>query len=392
VLRARVDDLAVERMWRDVERRRDAAALPRTQARPMRLALCVAVAALGLSLLFAVRLPARVGPSDAPGPLHLAGGGDPGVMATGPGTPGSFAFDDGSTMTLSPDARLETLENDGHAFITLLKRGATTFHVQPGGPRRWSIECGLATVEVVGTRFEVERAPSRVRVNVEHGSVLVRGERVRDRVQTLIDGQSLEVSDATPSPQAGVDPSTLPQSTAGQGAPVAAPAATAGRPASPASVASGQWRDLAQRGEYAQAYGTLGTEGVQRVSESGAVGDLLAVADVARLSGHPADAVGPLARVASEHPDDPRAPLASFMLGRLELDALGDASRAANAFRGAIVLGIPGTLLEDAYARLVEACARAGDRDAARRAAAEYSARFPGGSRASVVARWAGGR
>jgi hypothetical protein len=79
------------------------------------------------------------------------------------------------------------------------------------------------------------------------------------------------------------------------------------------------------------------------------------------------------------------------MLGRVELDALGDPARAAEAFRRAITLGIPQGLLEDVYARLVEACARAGEREAARQAAAEYHARFPEGSRAAAIARWASG-
>ena len=66
------------------------------------------------------------------------------------------------------------------------------------GPRRWQIECGLATVEVVGTHFDVERSPGRLRVAVARGQVLVRGERVPDRVRRLAAGEALEVTDARP--------------------------------------------------------------------------------------------------------------------------------------------------------------------------------------------------
>ena len=58
------------------------------------------------------------------------------------------------------------------------RRGGVRFEVEPDGPRRWTIETGLATVEVVGTVFEVERAPGAVDVRVERGVVVVRGERV----------------------------------------------------------------------------------------------------------------------------------------------------------------------------------------------------------------------
>ena len=75
------------------------------------------------------------------------------------------------------------------------KRGAASFEVRPGGPRRWQIECGLATVEVVGTRFTCARGADRLHIGVEHGVVLVRGERVPNRVRRLAAGESLDVLD-----------------------------------------------------------------------------------------------------------------------------------------------------------------------------------------------------
>jgi transmembrane sensor len=307
------------------------------------------------------------------------------VIAAEP-APRSVVFDDGSKVALSVETCLETLENDGHALMMLLRTGAAAFDVRPNGPRRWSIECGLATVEVVGTRFSIERAPSLVRVNVEHGIVLVRSDRLPDRVQRLTDGQSVEIGDGPlipPPPPAASSPQ-----------PTGADAATYGTSSvgkrSPDPPAA-DWRALAQSGAYAQAYVALGSAGLRSVLQSGAVTDLLTVADIARSSGHPAEAVAPLVRVVEEHPDDARAPLAAFTLGRLELDTLGDPARAAESFRRAIALGIPKTLLEDAYARLVEARARAGQRDAAREAAADYGRRFPGGRRAGAVARWVAG-
>lgn len=51
--------------------------------------------------------------------------------------------------------------------------------VQPGGPRRWQVEGGLATIEVVGTA-------GRLRVSVQRGAIVVRGEGVPDRALSAV--------------------------------------------------------------------------------------------------------------------------------------------------------------------------------------------------------------
>jgi transmembrane sensor len=168
---------------------------------------------------------------------------------------------------------------------------------------------------------------------------------------------------------------------------IVAPAAPSAA-ALPAPSASTGWRSLAQQGNNADAYASLGSAGIASAAQGASVDDLLALADVARLSGHPADAVAPLSRVVAEHASDPRTPLAAFTLGRLELDALGRPAQAATAFAQAIALGLPQTLQQDAYARLVQARARAGDMDGARAAARDYEQRFPKGDRLDDVRRW----
>jgi transmembrane sensor len=307
------------------------------------------------------------------GPLALATGGALGVIETGTGAPATHvALADGSSLSLEPATRLEPLENTAHALVLLLAGGRATFDVHPGGPRRWSIECGLATVEVVGTGFTLSRLPDRLEVDVDHGTVLVRGERVRDRVQRLTAGAHLEVSvAAAPSP-----------------APPPSPPATQA-PAAPPAPPQRAWRELATHGAYADAYRLLGPNGMgSEVARSASPGDLMTLADVARLSGHPAEAVAPLTRVISEHPDDSRAPLAAFTLGKIHLNASGQAAAAADDFGRAILLGLSSGLLDDAYAYLVEARSRAGDARGARAAAEAYARRFPDSPRAKeLVAR-----
>ncbi len=288
----------------------------------------------------------------------------------------AIELDDGSRIELGPEARLALLENTGHSIVTLLGAGRAVFDIVPGGPRRWSIEAGLATVEVVGTKFSVARDGFGIEVEVEHGVVLVRGERVNDRVQRLGAGDRLRIDQ---------EPPRAATSTTQPSAPQPAPP-RADRASAPPSEAA--WRDMATRGEYDDAYKSLTPSGIAANAKTADLDGLLALADVARLSGHPAEAVEPLERVLSEHRRDPRAALAAFTLGRLFLDSLGDAARAARAFERAMGLELPRALIEDAHLRLIEARARAGDRRGAHDAWVAYVARFPDSARRPVADRW----
>jgi transmembrane sensor len=153
-------------------------------------------------------------------------------------------------------------------------------------------------------------------------------------------------------------------------------------------VPSQPWRELARHGKNVEAYEVLGTDGVRSESKKLGVNDLLALADVARLSGHPAEAVVPLQRVISEFSSDAQAPLAAFALGRLELDALGHARAAVSAFSKALALGIPRGLREDVLLRLVEAYAKSGDSAGAKRAKDTYLEQYPNGRHVQSVQHW----
>ena len=118
------------------------------------------------------------------------------------------------------------------------------------------------------------------------------------------------------------------------------------------------------------------------------VADLLALADVARLTGHPNEALKPLRQIVGGHAEDPRSAMAAFTLGRVLLDSLGNPVQAGFAFERAIALKLPSSLAEDAQARLVEAHARAGAVVQARAAANVYRARYPAGRRLTDVNHW----
>jgi transmembrane sensor len=363
-LRDPFDEADLHRIWTQIDGR-----LPVARKRRRVFAGGFVLAACAAAVLFLAN--AR---RDA-GPLRFADGHALAVVEA-PAEGATLSLSDGSSIRLGPGASFQPVESTGTRLLAVLQRGSAEFEVRPGGPRHWQIECGLATVEVTGTRFGCSRAPGSLRVSVQHGSVVVRGERVPDRARRLSAGESLDVTEA---PAAAVLDAPEAPPAVEQAAPAAAPQR---------APVSASWRELAHAGRHDQAFAALGAPGVRRETQRLGVADLLALADVARLSGHPKEAVAPLERILRDFSSDPQAPLAAFALGRLELDSLSRPARAAVALHRALSLGVPRSLEEDVRARLVEASERAGDNEAAVAAAREYLLRLPAGRhRAEMEAR-----
>jgi transmembrane sensor len=371
-----LDEADVQRLWRGIGDRRG-----RARPRAPVIGYAFAAGAALVALLWLLSGRAERAPA---GPLLLAGGGEIADLAA-PTDARAVPLADGSALTLAPGARLRPVESSGSAFATVLESGRVDFDVHKGGPRRWSIACGLATVEVVGTRFTLDRTPARLRVEVREGLVLVRSDRLPDGLRRLGAGEAVEI-DAPALPAPPAPPTAAPATPEPPPPPSAAPPRAPSARAAPLPAPA--WRALAQRGDYKGAYQALGEQGISAEARTGTVEELLALADVARLSGHPAEAVAPLARVIDAHPGDARAALAAFTLGRLQLDTLGRPAAAAEAFSRALSLGLGASLVEDARARVVEARARAGDHAGARAAAAEYERLFPEGTHLAAVRRW----
>ncbi len=152
------------------------------------------------------------------------------------------------------------------------------------------------------------------------------------------------------------------------------------------------WRRFAAEGKNAQAYAVLGRAGIASESESASVGDLFALADVARLSGHPADAVDPLERIVAQHSVDSRASLAALTLGRIRLRSLAMPGAAVQSLDKAIALGVPAQLCEETYALLVESLSRMGNRDRARAEYERFHARFPASAWSADLQKWTSDR
>ena len=310
----------------------------------------------------------------------------------------SIDLSDGSTLTARARTPLAIVANDGARVEWRMGEGAVHFSVRPRGPRRWTIDAGLARISVIGTQFDVERAPHALDVRCIEGTVRVESSLLPEGARVLHAGDAIRVSDAPPEPvvrTVDADASSVTDAAASSTVAVdraiddaGGPQPRVARPSQPRAD-DRAWRSLAQHGEYDRAYALLGHEGVARESSASSPDDLLALADVARLSGHPADAVAPLETLLSRHGRDGAAPLAAYTLGRVLL-SLSRAADAAAAFDRALSLGAPRAIEEDARLQLVRARAAAGDRAGAQRAADDFRARYGETRGAQSLQRWLG--
>ena len=350
-----------------------------TRAWSSAAAACVVVVAVTVAFVLLARKH-----HDA-GPLILASPGAVTDLESSASSPRTLGFSDGSFVTLAPATALDLLENNGQRFDVRLRGGRATFDVKPGGPRRWIVECGATIVEVVGTHFEVEREHGWIGVEVSRGAVLVRGPSVPNHVTRLGPTDRLSIPDELGASSVDTAPRVtppVPSRMPEEALPKVQRARPSARPAAP----SASWRALAEAHRFVEAWSLARTAAVRGTAPEN-VDDLFALADVARYAGDREAALQLLERIGRVAPSDIRAGIAAFMRGRILSDDLHAPSRASRSFAESLVLGLPESLEEDAYARLVEAHAAAGDMNAARAAARQYQERFPSGHLRGRIAR-----
>ncbi len=371
-LRDDLHEARIKEMWERIDH------TPAPSRAPWRWA---AVTAFALLLLFAGFMRFAKGPE--PKPLALEAGVAPRVLGndTSAVVP---RFDDGSRLELRGGTRLEVLRNDGRSFVTVLRRGEATFDVKPGGRRHWIVEAGELSVEVVGTHFRVERATASTRVSVDHGIVLVRGERVPGGAKRLTAGMSFALESAPPHVPA-------PPTSAGSGAPggvgESAPSTALDElQTAPSAAAAPKPSASAVPSVAPEPSAAVAPQSVVAAQEVDQVDHSLRSADSARQRGDGAAAIRHFTAAFEQAAEgDRRRGLAALSLARLLLN--GDPARAARILRSSLA-DMPQALIEDAAVRLVEAESRAGNREGAARAAADYERRFPAGRRLDEVRRW----
>lgn len=238
-------------------------------------------------------------------------------------------FIDGSSLLGQAGTRVEALAMTERDVVLRLAVGAIDVAVVPGGPRRWIVEAGTLSVEVVGTRFSVVRSSEQADVRVSEGAVLVRSAQLEDGVRRLLAGQELSVP-----------------THADESSPNSAARAAASATAAPGTARRAQVTALLQR------------------------------ADAARVRGDLSRAAVILKQVVQEHPNDPRAGLAAYQAAVVSEQLRSPPAQVVVAFEDALRRAAGASLRQDCYFRLMQAQTRAGQlqasRTTARRALDEY--------------------
>lgn len=304
-------------------------------------------------------------------------------------------FDDGSVLTKSSKSTLHLSENAKGRIGWALENGRVSFDVKPRGPRTWIVNAGIATVTVLGTSFVVDRAADHVHVEVSRGRVRVSSALLEGGERLLTAGESVDLAVAPqvpPEPQPGIE-AVQARADAGAASGVEvnreAPGASSAVRAPTLPVESpAEWKELARKGEYSVAYDHLSNERFSKeVEHTQSTEELMMLADIARISGHAADAVAPLKKVIARK--SPEAATAAFTLATLQNESLGNPAEAAHWFQVALEQGLSKALREDALARRVDSLGRSGQRDAAATEAAAYMNEFASGRYVSLVKPWA---
>jgi transmembrane sensor len=285
-------------------------------------------------------------------------------------------FSDGSMVTrLEPDAQVSVIEAGPERIITSVERGQISAEVTPRPSRVFRVVAGQVVVEALGTAFTVERLDERVGVSVRHGRV---------RVTWLTGFRELGAGEANWFPPIEDNRAREEPRTSGAADPTVESSPVPG--SSPSSSRTPSWKMLALEGRNREAYALLRDQRKNLRDPD----ELLLAADVARLSGHPADAVPYLERLIKESGNHPKAAMAAFALGRVLMTSLGQPEKAALAFGEARSRAQGGSLAEDALAREVEAWAQAGAATRARERAQEYLRLYPRGQRSRAVKTFGG--
>lgn len=389
---AELSDVAIRRMWSNIDSR------PRgTQRKGLRLSgmghwLIPAFSAALFVLAFFITTSLW----DSRAPLAVSQGASAGELYQGVSTknePRQIAFADGSRIDLAKTSSLRVLSNSGGSFVSKLDRGEAVFHVTPGGSRRWIVEAGDVTVEVVGTVFTVNRDEGGVSVAVERGIVLVRGQVPGGEVR-LTQGQMVSSRRATLKLSAEID---LPSKK-----PAAVMPERNGRATSLAISLSeladevpGELPDEVPGDRADEVLGDGESDETDVKSAAGAdttdpsrltLTELLDHADAARRAGNNEKAATYfyLASLRAD-PGDARRGIAALSFARVSSD---QTTIVRTLVRGLSTM--PPSLREPALARLVRAAQKAGNAPLATKYAHMYLEEFPVGPRIDLVKSWAG--
>jgi hypothetical protein len=353
-------------------------------------ALCVALA------IFAWR--SRTAPAAHPVAISFTAGGAPGVVgewvAAGAAAPLDVRFSEGSSLALSPEARMRVTTTRPEGADVLIERGSVRASVaHPNGrAARWAVRAGPFEVRVTGTSFDAAWDPisETFELTMIDGVVAVSGPLIPpDR--RVVAGERLVVSvrEARMMLTANVPTTTAPSAapavtsaTPIEPAPTSAPAPAHSASAAQVAAPAPEWRSLASSGKYKDALAIVESAGFdQEIARAGSAGDLLLLADIARFAGSAPRAREALLAARKRFGARGRS---AFLLGKIAADQQGSPGEAVVWFETYLREEPGGALAEQALGRIVDLSRRSSP-EAARQAAQRYLARYPEGSYAALA-------
>jgi transmembrane sensor len=341
-------------------------------------------------------------------------GGRIGAALTAFDSPLPLRFSDGSDVELSADplsgATMRVLELGREGARVTLESGRAQVHVVHRPNARWFFSAGPYDVRVIGTRFVLAWNPDAqsLDLNLAEGRVEVSGGSLPAPV-VVLEGQALHVDSRAGSwrlaaESAGVAPDSAgpPSHSAGSvtlatepnsGAPVLEqPSSNAkpnpdGRPDDRRRAPKEErsiWLELATAGRYGEALAAAEQEGFGKICDRAALSELVTLAQAARFAKNTARARQALQAARIRFAVDPKAEVATFLLGRLALEGR-DYVEAERHFREYLARNPRGPLAAEVHGRLLETLEDGGHHESARREATRYLEQFPQGSYATMA-------
>ncbi len=304
------------------------------------------------------------------------------------GEPIAVELRDGSRLTLQRNTRLDLNESSEAKVSLELEQGHLDCDVSSNRQRTFSVTAAGFEVIVFGTQFGVDlsRERNRLEVEVRAGEVRVHRGTQADPEATLNAGQrwaiDLEAAPAPAAPAAGapVAPPALPNA-AWLPAPDAGPASAAPPASPPVNAPSAAPDTRPARPALAPVPVPERQLGARRLLDQG---------NAARRVGDVGAATRAFELLLSTYPNDRRAGLAAFELGRLRMDRIGDVRGAVVPLQQAAQLVTDPGLREDAMARLVRVFELLGDEERCLEARGLYLDAHPTGVHVSSVAQACG--
>jgi transmembrane sensor len=344
-----------------------------------------------------------------------------GAALTAFDSPLPLRFSDGSEVELRAEPqsgatmRVLELRRDG-ARLTL-ESGRANVHVVHRPKTRWFFSAGPYDVRVIGTRFVLAWNPDAqsFALTLVEGRVEVSGGSLSAPV-VVREGQALHVDSRAGSVRladesaevlkddAHVPPESVgpPSSSAGAGPRAEERRSGAavlekmggdtkldpdGRSTDRRRAAKEErsiWLELAAAGKYGEALAAAEDEGFGKICDRAALSDLVTLAQAARFAKNTARARQALQAARARFAVDPKAEVATFLLGRLALEGR-DYVAAERHFREYLAKNPRGPLAAEVHGRLLETLEDGGHHERAQSEATRYLEQFPQGSYATMA-------